>query len=97
LSNNPLWSATFGGSDSFWVRIPTATSQTRENPDQPGTGWVKFNSIEGGVQWHWDEVHSNDHSNEVVNWTLPAGQNTLEVARREDGTLLDIVVISKVD
>jgi hypothetical protein len=55
-----------GSDDSFWVRIPTATSQTLEDPDQPGTGWVRFNSIEGGETWLWDEVHSNDHDNEVV-------------------------------
>ncbi|MHC4583428.1 MAG: hypothetical protein ACYS3N_02815, partial [Planctomycetota bacterium] len=30
------------GHDSFWVRITTATSQTLEDPDQPGTGWVRF-------------------------------------------------------
>jgi len=33
------------GSDSFWVRIMGATSQTHEHPDQPGTGWVKFNDM----------------------------------------------------
>jgi hypothetical protein len=32
-----------------------------------------------------------------VNLTLPAGQNTLEIARREDGALLDLIVISKID
>ncbi|MHC4681839.1 MAG: hypothetical protein ACYTEK_24510, partial [Planctomycetota bacterium] len=61
-----------GGSNSFWVRIPTATSQTHEDPDQPGTGWIRFNDISDGANWHWDDVHSNDHNNEVVNLTLPA-------------------------
>ncbi|UCD00070.1 MAG: discoidin domain-containing protein, partial [Phycisphaerales bacterium] len=86
-----------GGNDSFWVRVPTATGQTHEDPDQPGTGWIRFNGISDGASWHWDEVHSNDHSNEVVNITLPAGQNTLEIARREDGTQLDLIVISRID
>jgi hypothetical protein len=86
-----------GGSNSFWLRIPTATSQTHEDPDQPGSGWIRFNDISDGADWHWDEVHSNDHGNAVVNLTLPAGQHTLEIARREDGTLLDAVVISKID
>jgi len=83
-----------GGSNSFWVRIPTATSQTHEDPDQPGTGWIRFNDISDGDAWHWDEVHSSDHGDAVVKITLPAGQHTLEVARREDGALLDAILIT---
>ncbi|MHC4146996.1 MAG: LamG domain-containing protein, partial [Planctomycetota bacterium] len=45
--------------DSFWVRIVGATSQTQEDPDQPGTGWVRFNGINAPSGWAWDEVHSN--------------------------------------
>ena len=81
------------GSDSFWVRITTATAQTHEDPDQPGTGWVRFNELDAPSGWAWDEVHSNDHGNAVVNWTLPAGQNTLQIAKREDGVWLDAIVI----
>jgi hypothetical protein len=44
--------------------------------------------------WAWDEVHSNDHDNEVVNWTLPAGAHTLEIAKREDGVYLDAILIT---
>jgi len=80
--------------DSLWVRIVGATSQTHEDPDQPRTGWVRFNGIDLGSRWHWDEVHSNDHNDEVVNWTLPAGEHTLEIAKREDGTLLDAILIT---
>jgi hypothetical protein len=80
--------------DSFWVRIATATSQTHEDPDQPGTGWVRFNDIEPGSQWVWDEVHSSDHDSEVVNWTLPDGEHKLEIAKREDGSLLDAILIT---
>jgi hypothetical protein len=83
--------------DSYWIRIPTATSQTHEDPDQPSTGWVRFNDIAPSEGWNWDEVHSNDHSDEIVNWTLPTGEHTLEIAKREDGTWLDTIVISKVD
>jgi len=80
--------------DSFWVRIVGATSQTHEDPDQPGTGWVRFNEIEPGSQWIWDEVHSSDLGSEVVNWTLAAGDYTLEIAKREDGTLIDAILIT---
>ena len=81
------------GSDSFWVRIVGATSHSHEDPDQPGTGWVRFNEIDAPNGWAWDEVHSNDHGNAVVSWTLPAGQLTLEIAKREDGTYVDGIAL----
>jgi len=80
--------------DSFWVRILDAESQTHEHPGQPGTGWVRFNDIAPGSQWVWDEVHSSDHNSEVVNWTLAAGNYTLEIAKREDGALIDAILIT---
>ena len=83
------------GSDSFWVRIVGATSQSHEDPDQPGTGWVRFNGIDAPSGWAWDEVHSNDHGNEVVSWTLPAGPLTVEIAKREDGTYVDAIALMK--
>ena len=83
-----------GEDDSCWVRITSATSQTHEDPDQPGTGWVRFNDVEHSNEWLWDEVHSNDHDDAVVNWTLPAGEHTLEIGKREDGMLIDAVLIT---
>ncbi len=80
--------------DSLWVRIVGAAGQTCEDPDQPGTGWVRFNEMEPAGQWVWDEVHSSDHIGEVVNWTLAAGDYTLEIAKREDGALIDTVLIT---
>ncbi|HUU17642.1 MAG TPA: hypothetical protein VMW72_10870 [Sedimentisphaerales bacterium] len=80
--------------DSLWVRIVGAAGQTCEDPDQPGTGWVRFNEMEPGGQWVWDEVHSSDHISEVVNWTLAAGDYTLEIAKREDGALIDTILIT---
>ena len=80
--------------DSFWVRIVGAESQTHEDPDQPGTGWVLFNNIGPGSQWVWDDVHSSDHGDEAVNWTLAAGDYTLEIAKREDAALIDAILIT---
>jgi hypothetical protein len=82
--------------DSLWFRIVGASVQTCEDPDQPGTGWVRFNEMEPGPgsQWVWDEVHSSDHISEVVNWTLAAGDYTLEIAKREDGALIDTILIT---
>jgi hypothetical protein len=82
-------------SDSFWVRITTATSQTLEDPAQPGTGWVRFNGLDAPSGWAWDEVHSDDDPDRaIVNWTLAAGEHTLEIGKREDGTLLDAILIT---
>ena len=83
------------GSDSFWVRIVGATSQSHEDPDQVGTGWVRFNGINAPNGWAWDQVHSNDHGDAVVSWTLPAGTLTLEIAKREDGTYLDAIAVTQ--
>jgi hypothetical protein len=82
------------GSDSFWVRIPGATSQTHENPNQPGTGWVASDIDGPEGEWRWYRAMSYDHNNAVVNWTLPAGTHTLEIAKREDGVLLDAILIT---
>ncbi|UCF17061.1 MAG: discoidin domain-containing protein, partial [Phycisphaerales bacterium] len=80
-----------GGADSFWVRIPGATCDPGTYRD---TDWIKFNVIDKGDTWHWDEVHSNSHGNEVVKFTLAAGDHTLEIARRDDATLLDCILIT---
>ena len=79
-----------GGADSFWVRVPGADY----DPGTHSSGWIRFNVIDKGENWHWDEVHSNDDANEVVKITLPAGEHTLEIARRDDGTLLDCILIT---
>ena len=55
---------------------------------------MKFNGIDAPDGWVWDEVHSSDHSDAVVNWTLPAGPHTLEIAKREDGVWLDAILIT---
>jgi hypothetical protein len=80
-----------GGADSFWVRISDAVCDpgTYRNTD-----WIKFNVIDKGDTWHWDEVHSNSHGNEVVKFTLADGEHTLEIARRDDATLLDCILIT---
>lgn len=71
-----------------------ATSQAHEDPDRSGAGWVRFNGMDAPSGWAWDEVHSDDHGQAVVNWTLPAGTHTLEIAKREDGVLLDAILIT---
>jgi len=78
-----------GGSNSFWFRIPGMATNTTNH----ASGWVRFNGISDGDAWHWDEVRSSDDSDSVVEFTLTAGTHTLEVARREDGALLDAITV----
>ena len=82
------------GGNSFWVRIRTASSQNVEDPDQVGTGWVRFNGLQAPNGWAWDEVHNDDPSTVVVNWTLAPGAHVLEIGKREDGTLVDTILIT---
>jgi hypothetical protein len=94
-----LFRAQQANSDSFWVRIPTATSQNLEDQDLPGTGWIRFDAMDvPRGEWGWDEVYSElSHGMqvfEVMNYTLPAGANTLEIAKREDGVFLDAILIT---
>jgi len=55
---------------------------------------VRFYGIDARDGWNWDEVHSDDHDREVVIWTLPDGPHTLEIAKHEDGVLLDAILIT---
>jgi len=76
--------------NSFWVRIPDATSPQITRDD----GWVNTNPMDEGSTWHWDEFHNDEQDDNVVYFTLSAGQHTLEIAKREDGALLDSILIT---
>ncbi len=84
--------------DSFWVRIQGATIPATTELDP--SGWVRWSDPPNGSTWHWEDVFSGDNvgtDDPTVLFTLPAGTFTLEIARREDGALLDVIVISKVN
>ena len=68
--------------NSFWFRISDATSPQITRPD----GWINTNPMDNGNAWHWDE--------NVIEFTLSAGEHTLEIAKREDGTLLDAILFT---
>ena len=72
--------------DSFWVRIPSAASQSSE--DLAG-GWIEH-GVDAPRGWAWNEVGGG------VIWTLTPGTNTLEIAKREAGVSLDAIVIEHV-
>jgi hypothetical protein len=85
-----------GGSNSFWVRIQGATIPIETELDP--SGWVEWNGIPDTGDWYWNDVFSDDDDEDAtVLFTMPAGTYTLEIGYREDGTMLDAIVISKID
>ena len=85
----------FGG-NSFWFRIQGSDINTDGNEDN--LGWVACNFyISGGTDTlGWIPVTDYDDGDQVVEYTLTAGQHTLEVGRREDGAFLDAIAIVSV-
>ncbi|MEU4215655.1 glycosyl hydrolase family 28 protein [Actinoplanes sp. NPDC026623] len=67
--------------DSFWVRVDGGT-------------WVDWNDITPGGSWHWANVTDDASSDTPVVVNLAAGAHTISYAYREDGTLLDRVLIT---
>ncbi|UYZ64948.1 PKD domain-containing protein [Hymenobacter weizhouensis] len=67
--------------DSFWVRVD-------------GGSWIKWNYVEVGSAWHWDEVQNSDNGNQVLQLSLAAGAHTLEIGYRDDGALLDKLLLT---
>jgi hypothetical protein len=78
-----------GTDDSFWLRIEGATTQT----DNHSSGWVTWNIVQSD-DWSWAPVQSMDDDDETVHFTMAAGTYTLEIAYREDGALLDRLMIT---
>jgi len=77
--------------DSFWCRIEGATTQTTNHP----SGWIWWDVSEAdGSNWHWDELNSDNDGDQTVQFTMAPGRHTLEVAYREDGALLDRLLIT---
>ena len=69
------------GDDSFYVRMDYGRRYFWELPESAG--------------WIWRDV-SNGWARDEVNFELEAGEHTLRIENREDGAMLDIVVISRV-
>jgi hypothetical protein len=78
-----------GNDDSFWLRIPGATTQTNNH----SSGWIRWDVIDS-TDWNWGRVQSMDDGNAMVQFTMSAGDYTLEIAYREDGALLDAIYIT---
>ena len=82
-----------GVNDSFWVRIPGATTQTTNH----SSGWVRWNGMTHEGAWGWHDIWSFDDGSATVEFTMPAGTYTLELRYREDATQLDALVITSID
>ena len=80
----------FGG-NSFHVRIPGSVINTTGFQD----GWIAWNFDSPG-ELGWRTLADYNDGDQVVEFTLTAGQHTLEFARREDGAFLDAVAIVSV-
>ncbi len=72
-----------GNDDSFWVKMD-------ENE------WINWNQIPTGNSWHWDDVHDGGQENNVK-FNLTTGKHTLYISFREDGALLDKLLITNAD
>jgi len=82
----------FISGDSVWVRIPGATTQT-ENHE---SGWVWFDVFNAIDYWAWEAISSStDSQDPTVLWTMEPGTYTLEIATREAGAAIDVIVIAK--
>ncbi len=84
--------------DGFWFRIQGATADKALH----ASGWCQWNMVAPGADWHWDDVHSSQSSppNQTVNWTMPAGSYTLQIAYMDAGAtppVLDALMIVRVD
>jgi hypothetical protein len=69
------------GDDSFWVSMD-------------GGSWINWNQIALGGAWHWDHVHSNSTPTQPAIFPLASGDHNLCVAYREDGTKLDLLLLT---
>lgn len=67
--------------DSFWLRID-------------GQRWIRWNGIQNGSGWHWEEVHDNVYNNRVLSLELVAGSHLIELAYREKNTRLDGLLLT---
>ncbi len=74
-----LWGrviAPSAGDDSFWIKVDDGR-------------FVRWNDIARSTTWTWDLVHDSDAGGSAMVYPLAAGTHTIEVANRENGTLLD--------
>jgi len=68
------------GDDSFWVKMNNGTP-------------IKWNGIPLGSSWHWTQVKA-EGAPAPAQFALAEGEHTLQIGYREDGTRLDVLVVT---
>jgi hypothetical protein len=80
--------------DSFWVRMDKIVPDPDGGPDTVVKGSaIRWNDITPGTAWHWTRVVA-DGTTTPFSFNLTAGDYVLNVAYREDGARLDVMVIT---
>jgi hypothetical protein len=93
----------YGVSDGIWTRIADATAVLTENGDDAilTDGWLDSNNWRPrGELWNWVNVVAGDNTGPAdpdAVYTLTPGMHTLEIANSDDGTMIDMIVITSVD
>jgi beta-lactamase regulating signal transducer with metallopeptidase domain len=79
-----LWARTMARNsdeDSFWLRVN-------------GERRIRWNEIPRGRGWRWSAVHDADRANQIAQFQLHAGTNTIELQGRESGVRLDRLLVT---
>jgi len=75
--------------NSLWIRLADAALNT----DIHGSGWI-LSDLSSEDDWVWDDVTSRHGAGDTVHFTMEPGTYTLDIAYREDGGLIDAIVIT---
>jgi hypothetical protein len=70
-----------GNDDSFYASID-------------GGQRALWDTLRAGLNWGWDPVSDRNINREDVLFQLDAGRHTLTIGQREDGTMLDQILIT---
>jgi len=89
----------FSFSNGFWVKMPDATCTILGTGAAVvlNNGWIDDNSMNNNTGYFgWDYVRSAVTPQGDVLFAIPAGTHTLSISNRDDGTMLDVIVLEKI-
>jgi hypothetical protein len=70
-----------GVRDSFRVRVDHGE-------------WIRWNGIPASGEWKWSVVENADEDSQLVQFQLRRGQHTIEIAGRQNGAVLDRLLLT---
>jgi regulation of enolase protein 1 (concanavalin A-like superfamily) len=89
------FTVTTAGAYKVWARINAPTTSDDSLWVRMDTGaWTQWNDLHNGGVWGWNDLHDSAAAGAVVQYTLTAGNHTLELAYREDGTKVDRLLVT---